>query len=70
MLNNYNFKKQTVMDELRKTLGKHRLGLNKEYCTIQQAAEYIVDIREIGVEYSAEDWVKETKLNYPEFFNK
>ena len=56
--------------ELANALAVNGLELNPEECTLESAVEYIEIARSYGVPMSVEEWVRETKNNYPECFLK
>ena len=56
--------------ELQTALDAEGLVLNPAEGTVEDAAEYIALSRDIMGEYSVEDWIRDTKQNYPEYFNK
>ena len=53
--------------DLAKELGKNNLKLNPEEIDLETAAEYIYMSTGEG-EYTVQDWIKDTKENYPECF--
>lgn len=53
--------------ELAKELGKNNLKLNPEEMDLETAAEYIY-MSGANAEYTVQDWIKDTKENYPECF--
>lgn len=53
--------------DLAKELGKNNLKLNPEEIDLETAAEYIYMATGEG-EYTVQDWIKDTKENYPECF--
>ena len=53
--------------DLAKELGKNNLKLNPEEMDLETAAEYIY-MSGANTEYTVQDWIKDTKENYPECF--
>ncbi len=53
--------------DLAKELGKNNLKLNPEEIDLETAAEYIYMATGEG-DYTVQDWIKDTKENYPECF--
>jgi len=53
--------------DLAKELGKNNLKLNPEEMDLETAAEYIY-MSGANIEYTVQDWIKDTKENYPECF--
>lgn len=54
-----------IRDTLKKEISKRGLKLNTEKVDIDSAAEYIASA---GDEYSVDQWIKDTKQNYPDHF--
>lgn len=54
-----------IRDTLKKEISKRGLKLNPEKIDIDSAAEYIASA---GDEYSVDQWIKDTKQNYPDHF--
>lgn len=54
-----------IRSELKKEIAKRGLKLNPEVIDIDSAAEYIASA---GDDYSVDQWIKDTKANYPDHF--
>ena len=54
-----------IRNELKKEIAKRGLKLNPEVIDIDSAAEYIASA---GDDYSVDQWIKDTKANYPNHF--
>lgn len=57
-----------LQKEVETELKKKGLKLDPTQGNSWEAAAYIYERNELGHEYSAEQWVKETYENYPEYF--
>jgi hypothetical protein len=58
----------TLKKQLIEELDWRGLELDEDYCTIDDAVEYIKMTREYDKHYSVEQWIEDTSSNYPECF--